>query len=135
MLKTMVMGIALAAAGLGAAFADRADDPGYPGRNSSLPAECIVAVAVAPGYLPRAGLTVENRRPHPIQVRLEGRGSGLDRVELGVVGAGEHRFFGHTLPAGRNVLTAGEGQSRPQVITVVNRGAETCARRYWLRVE
>jgi hypothetical protein len=134
MLKTILMGIALAAAGIGAAFADRAGSE-YPGQNNSLPAECLVSVAAAPGYLPRAGLTVENRGGRAIRVWLEGRhGSGLERTEIGTVGAFDRRFFRHALPAGRNLLTASvdakRGETLRQVVTVANRGPDTCTRRY-----
>ena len=97
------------------------------------PAECIVTVAVAPGYLPRAGLIVENRRPEPVQLWLEGRpGSGLTRADLGVVGGRDRRDYAYALPAGRNLLTARDASGRPyrQLFYVTNHGAGTCGRRY-----
>jgi len=134
MLKTMAMGIALTVAGLSAAIAHR-EELAYPERSSVLPAECIVPVAVAPGYLPRAGLTVENRSGRPVRVWLEGRlGSDLKRTELGTVGAFDRKFFRHALPAGRNHLTATveaeRGETLRQLFTVANRGPNTCMRRY-----
>ena len=133
MLKTMVMGMALTAAGFGAAFANRGDAE-QPQPTSSLFAECIVPVAVAPGYLPRAGLTVENRSGRPMRVWVEGRlGSNLKRTELGTVGAFDRKVFGHALPAGRNLVTAaveGEPDTLRQLFTVANRGPDTCTRRY-----
>lgn len=123
------------AVGLGYAITEHADAVRSQ-RSTGFAPGCVVQTDIAPGYLPRAGLVVENFRHEPVRIWLEARkGSGLDRVEVGAVSAGEHSFFSHVLPAGRNALTAGDGHPHRQIITVVNRGAETCARRYRLRVE
>ena len=133
-MKVIALSIGAAAA-LGFAIAEHADAVRSQ-RTIRFAPGCVVQTDIAPKYLPRAGILVENIRFEPVRIWLEAReGSGLDRVELGAANAGELRFFGHVLPAGRNVLMAGDGQPRPWVITVVNRGAETCARRYRLRVE
>ncbi len=139
MLRTIATGIALTVPVLGAALAARADSV-HPQRNSRPPAECIVPVAVAPGYLPRANLRVENRRATAIEVWLEARtGSGLPRTELARLGPFESRAFAHALPAGRNVLAAdvgGEGAKLLHYVLIVhNRGPETCARHYLWRIE
>jgi hypothetical protein len=97
------------------------------------PDGCIVSVTVAPGYLPRAALVIENRRSETVYAWLEPRqGSGLERIDLGSLGAGERRSYAHLLPAGRNVLTARAGASGGlrQLFYVTNHGPGTCERRY-----
>jgi hypothetical protein len=121
----------LIAAGVGSALAEARGEP---------PAGCAVPVTVAPGYLPRAHLAVENRRAAALRVWVEARtGSGLPRTELGRLDPFERRVFPHALPAGRNVLAAraaeGEDAILRHVLSVNNRGSETCARRYLWRVE
>ncbi len=137
-MRTISIGVALPISGLGMAVFGGADaDPGRSGQD--YPPGCIVGVAVAPGFLPRAGLTVENRLARPIRVRLEGRaGSDLADAELGTIGSQEQRIFTHALPAGRNALIAeeeGSGRTRRQVLFVSNRGADTCNRRSLARIE
>jgi hypothetical protein len=106
------------------------------GGTSSHPPGCLVAVAGAPGYLPRAGLTIHNRRSRPVHAWLEPR-NGLARRELGTIGIGESLTFAHALPAGRNLLHARPeaGAGIATVLYVANRGAGTCSRRYLWRIE
>jgi hypothetical protein len=103
---------------------------------SSYPPGCMVAVAGAPGYLPRAGITIHNRRSRPVHAWLEPR-NGLARLDLGNIGIGESLTFAHALPAGRNLLHARSeaGARIATVLYVANRGAGTCSRRYLWRIE
>jgi hypothetical protein len=137
-MKTMAVGFALAVAGLGMTFAGRADSEKRIGGHDYAPG-CLVAVAVAPGFLPRADLIVENRLVRPIRVRLEGRaGSGLAAADLGAIGPQQQRIFTHALPAGRNVVIAegeGSGGALRRVLFVNNHGAGTCSRRSMVRIE
>lgn len=136
-MKAMGVCIAVAATGLGAAIGTHAASQ-HSARQESVERECIVPVAVAPGYLHRAILVVVNRGSRPMRVRLEGRaGSALPAAELGDVAANAERSFVHALPAGRNKLTAvtADGVAHTRQFDVVNRGAETCARRYVWTIE
>ena len=134
-MKTMAFWIAIAATGLGAAIGTHAESQ-HAARQPAVIPGCIVPVAVAPGYLHRAILTVENRGSREIRIRVEGRiGSALPAAELGTVGARARESFVHALPAGRNELTAvsSQGAVSRQLFYVTNHGAQTCARRYvWL---
>ena len=135
-MKTVAVGIAVTAASVGFAIANRADSERA--RSShEYPADCVIAVAVAPGYLPRAGLVVENRLDRPVRIWLEGRaGSRLKSADLGTIGAREQRMFAHVLPAGRNVLTGddGSGRTQRQVLFISNHGSGTCGRRFLWRI-
>jgi len=128
----------LAAAGLAVAIASHADSRSAAARVSRVfPAACAVPVAVAPGFLPRAGLAVENRLDGPIRLWLEAReGSGLKRTDLGIVGAREQKVFANVLPAGRNVLNAEApaGGHFHQLFHVSNHGSGTCSRQYLWRI-
>jgi hypothetical protein len=134
-MKLATLGALTAAVGLGVLVADR---PGAPGTavTTSYPPGCAISVEGAGHYLPRAGLTIENRGAGPARAWLEPR-HGLPRVDLGVVAGGESRWLAHALPAGRNMLTAtaGEGRTVRSVLAVINRGVATCARRYLWRIE
>jgi hypothetical protein len=134
-MKIAGIGAAVAAIGLGFAIAENPVSR-YAAATASRPLGCAVVVEGAPGYLPRAGIAIENARRQPVQASLEPR-SGLPRVVLGTFGAGEVRFVAHALPAGRNQLQAAgeEGAVARLVLDVANRGAETCRRRYAWRIE
>ena len=103
---------------------------------SSYPPGCAVAVEGSGRSLPRASVTIENRRPVAVRVRLESR-HGLPRTDLGIVAAGESMFVAQMIPAGRNLLQATdrEGRITRTVMQVANRGAGTCRRRYLWRIE
>jgi hypothetical protein len=131
-MKILILVLVAASLSLGFAAADGTNSWPEPA-SVQFPAGCIVAIPAAPGYLPRAGLVVENRGSEPLRVRLEGRaGLSLNQADLGVVGAGASVTFAHTLPAGRNVLRVrgDSGREIRQVFYVNNHGARTCGRRY-----
>jgi hypothetical protein len=134
-MKVAGIGAAAAAIGLGYAIAEN-PIARYASATTSYPPGCTVAIAGAPGYLPRAGIRIENGRGDPVHARLEQR-NGLPPVEFGMIGAGEIRLFAYTLPAGRNRLrAAGERDAVSRaVLTVPNHGAGTCKRRYVWRIE
>ncbi len=139
MARLREVGIAALAVGLSAAVANQAGSE-VARLAAAPPAGCLVRAAVAPGYLPRAHLAVENRRAGSIRVWVEARvGLGLPRTELGRLGPFETRVFAYALPAGRNFVAAdAAGEKVPklrQVLHVSNRGPDTCTRRYLWRVE
>lgn len=138
-MKIVVIGFAIGAIGLGLSIVSH-PTPGVTALRQTYPADCVVTIAGAPGYLPRAAVAIENRSRQPIRVSLEGRdGMGLPSVELGQVRALELKVFPNALPAGRNIVTAAAGEppkrTLRQVIYVNNHGAETCRRRYYWPVE
>jgi len=135
-MKLVSIGAAVAAIGLGLAVADKPASRHTSG-TSSYPPGCIVAIDAAPGYLPRASVTIENRSAGPVSAWLEAR-NGLPRIEFGLIGEGELRVLAHTLPAGRNLLQARaeRGGARTRIVlNVANHGAATCNRRYVWRIE
>ena len=135
-MKLASMGAAAAAIGLGFAVADKPASR-YAGATTSYPPGCAVAINGAPGYLPRASVTIENRSAGSVSAWLEAR-NGQPRIEFGQIGEGELRVLAHTLPAGRNLLQARSERGGAQlraVINVANHGAATCNRRYVWRIE
>ena len=134
-MKLASLGAITAAIALGVAIADRSGGPA-PGMTTSYPPGCAVAVGGEGGLLPRAGVTIENRRAGPVHARIEPR-HGLPRTDLGTIPGGESRWFAQALPAGRNMLdaAAGAGSAVRIVFHVANRGAGTCQRRYLWRIE
>lgn len=134
-MKVLKIGMLAAALGLGLAAAE---DPSsrHISATSSYPPGCTAAINGAPGYLPRAGLALENRTGRTVRAWLEPR-HGLPQVDLGTIGGGETRLLAHALPAGRNLLhaTAAQGPPFRIVLPVANHGAGTCNRRYLWRIE
>jgi hypothetical protein len=135
-MKLIAIGAAIAAIGIGLSVAS---DPAsrQAGGTASFPPGCAVAVAGAPGYVPRAAVTIENRTAAPVEAWLEARG-GFARVDFGVIGEGEIRVLAPVLPAGHNLLRAVPvrgGAVRRAVLNVANHGAATCKRRYVWRIE
>ena len=134
-MKVAGIGAAAAVIGLGYAIVEN-PIPRYAAATTSYPPGCTIAIDGAPGYLPRAGIKIENALGHPVRAWLEPR-NGLPRAEFGTIGSGETRLFAHTLPAGRNLLqAAGErGAVVRAALTVANHGTATCKRRYLWRIE
>lgn len=135
-MKLASIGAALAAVGLGLAVAKNPTTR-EPVATTGYPPGCTVSIGAAPGYLPRAGVTIENHTAAPLRVWLEAR-NGLARVEYGLLGEGEIRVLGHALPAGRNLLQAAPergGTAKRIVLNVAHHGAATCKRRYVWRIE
>jgi hypothetical protein len=138
-MKYVVIAFALGTVGLGISIA-RHPTTSLTAMTRTYPADCVVAIAGAPGYLPRAAVAIENKTRQPFRVSVEGRdGLGLRSVELGRVGAREQKVFPHALPAGRNIVTAAADEAPlrtlRQIIYVNNHGPETCRRRYYWPVE
>jgi hypothetical protein len=135
-MKFVAIGAAVAAIGIGLSVANDPASQQAVG-TTSFPPGCAIAVAGAPGFVPRAAVTIENRTAAPVEAWLEVRG-GLARVDFGVIGEGEIRVLAPVLPAGRNLLRAVPargGAVRRAVLNVANHGAATCKRRYVWRIE
>jgi hypothetical protein len=132
--KVAAFGVAVAVVGVGLAIAGTS--PSRHIGTTSYPPGCTIAIDGAPGYLPRATVTIENRSASPVQAWLEPR-MGVARVDFGQIGEGAVRPFGNVLPAGRNLLRASErgGRAHRIVLNVANHGAGTCKRRYVWRIE
>ena len=125
-----IIGLGLATIALGLLVAGHSDSRSA-AAGDPYPAGCTVAIAGAPGYLPRAELAVENRGAAQLRLRLAGH-HGLPIADLGTLGRGERRHFAHVLSAGRNLLHAvtDHGETFRVVLVVANHGAATCQRRY-----
>src|SRR5262249_43314261 len=135
-LKLAAIGVAVAAVGIGLSVTDDREFRRVVA-TTSYPPGCAVAIEGAPGYLPRAGVTIENRSGGAVRAWLEAR-NGLARVELGEIGAGEVRVVAHALPAGRNLLHAGSERRERTVhaaLAVANHGAATSPRRHLWRID
>ena len=134
-MKLASLGALTAAIGLAVSIAVRSVGP-MPSMTTSYPPGCAVAVGEEGRILPRAGVTIENRRAGPLHAWIEPR-YGLPRTDLGIVAARESNFVAQTIPAGRNLLhaTDREGRVTRTVMQVANRGAGTCRRRYLWRIE
>jgi hypothetical protein len=134
-MKLVSVDAVAAAIGLGLAIAENPMPPHASG-TTSYPPGCTVTFNGTPSGLPRAGVTIENRMGRPVHAWIKGR-PGLPPIDFGWIGADELRFLAHTLPAGRNLLyaAADNGAAAHVVLTVANRGAATCNRRYLWRIE
>ena len=126
---TAALGVALSAA-----VADRTEDSAAPA-TSPYPPGCTIVIDGSAVPIPRAVLIIENRRGEVVQATLAAR-YGLPATSLGAIGPGESRVIVHAVPAGRNLLIAkdGRGWTAHVIVTVTNRGAATCGRRYVWRI-